>query len=584
MRRLLSPLHELNRNREEWSSSVLTLVKPDIQDKKATRGQPMDHPTLSLTDVEQRISQLSMECALAHSTAQSSMIAATNAVIDLKTERQASGTRKAGVATQRLLSSIGEFLQGFSDIAEVVKAADQQFGGLAYGTVSVLATVAVRKVEQEDLIEEVLEELTHAFPRMNVLEYIEPRNSLRALIVGAFEMTVLFCRRASEYCTASSLRRVKEASLKKEKMLKTVSRLRVKLSEIHRECEVIMVQDMKAIRKTLDAMTIKLSNAAEEISETKIRLQEVQARSREVHATGEDTNNRVREGQVWMERQERSKAQKVYLAELRKTLDLKDMTKTADAIFRVRILLRRLSENQERDGKCAVQSSPNTLKMNTTFLRWCERSQSSMLVLGGYNFIRETDSEPEDEEEMTWLSCASAWFAEEALRKPSVTLSYFGQLTYTVRRQQRQSFWYVIKTFVYQLAQTLPENSMEEFEKAISEIDSQALDGADNVGAIEHMTGILIAALAVFPGSTTISVVLDRLDQCLWDTFAAKGVDGLGHAVRFLLQLARHPQLSHLSIKILLVMNNRSAVKVARTQKWVDQFESITNWCQEAEE
>ena len=131
MRRLLSPLHELNRNREEWSSSVLTLVKPDIQDKKATRGQPMDHPTLSLTDVEQRISQLSMECALAHSTAQSSMIAATNALIDLKTERRASGTRKAGVATQRLLSSIGEFLQGFSDIAEVVKAADQQFGGLA---------------------------------------------------------------------------------------------------------------------------------------------------------------------------------------------------------------------------------------------------------------------------------------------------------------------------------------------------------------------------------------------------------------------------------------------------------------------
>lgn len=561
----------------------MTLVKTDDGDPVSAPKEPADWYSQTVSDVERKISEQSKRCAMVHNTAQSDMILASSALLNLKTERKASGTRKAGVEIQKMLSNLGIFLQGFSGIAEIVKAADQQFGGLAYGTVSVLVTVAVRKVEHEDLIEEVLEELAHAFPRLNVLEHIEPRDNLRALLVGAFEMTIQFCRRTAEYCTASSLRRAKDASIKTE-MLRVVSRLRIKLSEIHKECEVIMVQDLKEIRKTLDAMTIKLDNAALEASETKIRLQEVQARGKEVHATGEDTNNRVREGQAWMERQERSKAQRTYLSELRRVLGLKDMIKTADAIFRARALLRRLSENQEQNGKSAIQMSPDMLKINKSFSEWYERSESSMLVLGGHNFVRDTDSEPESGEEMNWLSSASVWFAEDALRKPGLTLSYFGQLNYTVRRQHRHTLAYVMKSFIYQLAQTLPEDSLERYEKIVSEIDLSIWDAADNKEAIEQMTGAFTALLEVVPRDTNISIVIDRLDHCQWDRFIDKGVDGLGHAVRFLLQLVQDRKLSHLSLKILLVMNNRSALRVARAQSWVDQFVSITNWHQEADE
>jgi hypothetical protein len=45
-----------------------------------------------------------------------------------------------------------------------VKAADQQFGGLAYGTVVLLATVVANKQRREKAIEEMLEEITYAFP------------------------------------------------------------------------------------------------------------------------------------------------------------------------------------------------------------------------------------------------------------------------------------------------------------------------------------------------------------------------------------------------------------------------------------
>ena len=579
--RLLSPLQELHRNHKEWSESVLTFVKAEACDYEVLSKESSDCHADSLSDVEGRISLLSKKCAVAHSAAQSGMLLASSALSGLKAERESSATRKAGVGTQKVLSNIGSFLQGFSGIAEIVKGADQQFGGLAYGTVSVFATVAVRKAEREDLIEEVLEELAHAFPRLNILEHIEPKDSIRALMIGAFEMTIQFCRRTTEYCTARSLQRVKEASLKKDELLKTVSRLRIKLSEIHKECEVMMVQELQEIKKTLDAMTIKLNNSAMEISETKIRLQEVQARGIEIHTTGEDTNNRVREGQAWMERQERSKAQKAYLSELRAVLGLKDIVKAADAIFRVRALLRRLLENQEQNRRSAIPMSPNMLKSNKTFLEWDERPQSSMLVLGGYNFVREIDSDPESGEEMSWLSFASAWYTEEALRKPGVTLSYFGQLNYTVRKQHRHTFGYVIKTFIYQLAQTLPEDSLDKHERIISETDFKPWDTANDVGAIERMIDTLIAVLEVLPEDVHVSLVIDRLDHCQWDKFAANGVDGLGHAVRFLLQLVRHRKIG---LKVLLVMNNNSSVGIAKTQKWIEQFSSVTGWHQEAEE
>ncbi|KAH6621736.1 hypothetical protein C7974DRAFT_414441 [Boeremia exigua] len=509
------------------------------------------------------------------------MILASTALFGLKTERESGNARKAGVETQKVLSNIGSFLQGFSGIAEIVKAADQQFGGLAYGTVSILATVAVNKAEREEFIEEVLEELAHAFPRLNVLEHIEPRDSLRALMIGAFEVTIYFCRRTTEYCMASSVKRIKEASLKRDEMLKTVSRLRIKLSEIHKECEVIMMQDLKEIRSTLDAMTIKLNTAALEVNETKVRLQEVQARGKEVHATGEDTNNRVREGQAWMERQEQSRAQKAYLSELKKSLAIKDMMKAPDAIYRVRSLLRRLAENQEQNCKNAAQLSPVILKANKTFREWNEEPRSSMLVLGGYNFVRDIDSEPESEEEMSWLSFASVWYTEDALRKPGLTLSYFGQLNYTVRKQHRHTFWYVMKTFVYQLAQTLPEDLLEQHEKVLSETNLSSWNAANSVEAIEQMIGVLTTLLDVIPEDVRVSIAIDRLDHCRWDDFTENGVDGLGHAVRFLLQLVRHRKVG---LKVLLVMNNHSAVNIARTQKWAEEFMSITHWQQEAEE
>jgi hypothetical protein len=57
-----------------------------------------------------------------------------------KEDRQRS-SRKAGVALQKWLNAFAGFLESYSGIVEVVKAADQQYGGLAYETLSILLGV-----------------------------------------------------------------------------------------------------------------------------------------------------------------------------------------------------------------------------------------------------------------------------------------------------------------------------------------------------------------------------------------------------------------------------------------------------------
>jgi hypothetical protein len=53
------------------------------------------------------------------------------------------GPRKAGQALQSALVTFSKFLESYSGIVEVVKLADQQYGGLAYSILSVFLIVSL---------------------------------------------------------------------------------------------------------------------------------------------------------------------------------------------------------------------------------------------------------------------------------------------------------------------------------------------------------------------------------------------------------------------------------------------------------
>ena len=50
--------------------------------------------------------------------------------------------RKAGKKTVIFANNFAHFLQAYSGVVEVMKEADQQYGGLAYGTLSILLIVS----------------------------------------------------------------------------------------------------------------------------------------------------------------------------------------------------------------------------------------------------------------------------------------------------------------------------------------------------------------------------------------------------------------------------------------------------------
>lgn len=210
-----------------------------------------------------------------------------------KETRQTSTSYKATTGLQKVLCTISDFFESFSGIAEIVKGADQSYGGLAYGTISLLLSVAVHKQHREEAIEEAMEELTYAFPRLNVLQRLRPGETLCVLVVEVYCLVILFCRDTIGYY-ARRLRRLKAAVSPKELKMKTLSQLRTKLREIRKESEVMLLEEVDEMRKQLN----------------------------QIQVTGVDTNSRVRDTQSYM-RRTITQADADYLASFRRLLDLR---------------------------------------------------------------------------------------------------------------------------------------------------------------------------------------------------------------------------------------------------------------------
>lgn len=67
---------------------------------------------------------------------------ATEAHVDRLYERREKGKKKASTHVQRFANTFAEFLQCYSPVLELVKAADHQFGGIAVQTLSLLLVVS----------------------------------------------------------------------------------------------------------------------------------------------------------------------------------------------------------------------------------------------------------------------------------------------------------------------------------------------------------------------------------------------------------------------------------------------------------
>jgi hypothetical protein len=100
------------------------------------------------------------------------------------------------------------------------------------------------------------------------------------------------------------------------------------------------------------------------------------------------------------------------------------------------------------------------------------------------------------------------------------------------------------------------------------------------------MVHLLIRLLTTCDESSIITIVIDRLDQCNWANDQHENADALRMAVGSLIDVVSDPALSHLNVRILLLMDEGPARRItSRLQSWKGLgFVGLVDWHQEAED
>ena len=123
---------------------------------------------------------------------------------------------KTSKYTQNFATKFSGFLESYSGIVEVVKGADQQYGGLAYATLSLflivslhlnrslgllmrIRQVAVNKSRHESVIEETMDNVHSSLPRMRAFKEIYPTKELEDLVAKVYIEVMQFLRQSIKY-------------------------------------------------------------------------------------------------------------------------------------------------------------------------------------------------------------------------------------------------------------------------------------------------------------------------------------------------------------------------------------------------
>ncbi|KAL8647629.1 MAG: hypothetical protein Q9226_006353 [Calogaya cf. arnoldii] len=106
---------------------------------------------------------------------------------------------KASKHTQNFTTKFSGFLESYSGIVEVVKGADQQYGGLAYGLLMRVCKVAVNKSRHEAVIEETMDNVRSSLPRMRAFKEIYPTKELEDLVAKVYIEVMQFLRQSIKY-------------------------------------------------------------------------------------------------------------------------------------------------------------------------------------------------------------------------------------------------------------------------------------------------------------------------------------------------------------------------------------------------
>lgn len=444
----------------------------------------------------------------------------------------------------------------------MVKAADQQYGGLAYGTLSILLSVYVHKSQREEALLEGFEELKHAFPRLKTLVDVRLDTTvgvcasfqqLENLIAEVFVSIIMFAREATEYYS-SQARRLKDTLLPGKTKAKTLANVRKQLSEVHKECEVLMLVQITSLQKSLSEMSVELRATHDGVVRTESHVMH--------HKNSEDMS---------------------YLSALRRLLDAKETSDSTDVVLyrdRLKIAFSGLRSKYAHPKGMSME----LFKGDADFASWWDSLKSCMFIAGGTNWQQDSSSGP-----FSWLSMGAVLTIQELQQNRKNVAFFFAYPTWSVRSnsRKRSSPRDMMASLLYQIAKMdhdLLRSKLHEIETTML---SALWNEEDNEPLMESIHNLLVDVFSAFAPEDEITIVVDRLDKCNWNNDNDRRP--WSRLKRMVECLVRVVAESRCQVKILLTVDTSCSQEIDRVGLVLGRRENQLlllkpEWCQEIEE
>lgn len=465
----------------------------------------------------------------------------TNSSFGTLKNRREQGVHKLSAGAQGFLSDFSIFINNYSGIVEIVKAADSQFGGLAWGTLSVFLSVAVRKQEREDEINRAVLEFSRHCPRLKILHDIYPDEDLQRHIAEMYANIILFARSATSYYQRGSVRRIVSLAKPRDEVAQTIEDIQTGLVNIRLDCEALMQHRV-----------YELSRQAEDL---KVQLEDVNALLQR--------RNQERNIKHMTKLRERFQVRHGYLVSLRSYKAL-----LSNAIF------------QQTSQYCALPTpmTAEKLERQSMFQRWLDDSDAGLLFLSGHNagWLNQTT--------LSWLSQVTVLLIEQ-LRQAEREVAYVLCQTKPLLVQSDKPFTKAL--FLDLVLQILEKRVVDhQLEAEIEEvIRSDKWNSQDDHDTLQAGIKLLNQVLHSVPADATIVLILDRVDQCQWSYEIEKLRLGVVYVLDALLLLLRDAPCKLKILAISASTSHRPDIRNSLAQRHdvttMQKYSEILNWNQE---
>ncbi|KAI9711041.1 MAG: hypothetical protein M1820_002479 [Bogoriella megaspora] len=404
-------------------------------------------------------------------------------------ERRTTGAKHVSTECQKFAKTFSDFLGCYSQVIDIAKEADIQFGGVAVQTLSLLLIVVANKQKKEDIIEDSLHKMQLNFPRLQGFRNIYPTPQMQQLIMQVYKDVLQFSEKAIEYYRRSAWTRVWQAvsSPPQIEVKLAADKVFAELAEVREEAGFLQNKRIHRLEQNVQRLTAMVEGEQAKTTLIDAKVSDVEQGVEELRRhEGEDLLRTLKEFLI------------------PPNFSLTEMKDDYTSQLHTRFSSKRLS--------------PFTLPKlaeQTKYQSWRSSSSSQTLILHGST--RTAAQTP-----LSWLSNAAIeLIGDLSSSSESVTIYYFGLRE---GMPAQKSMHTVLSTLIYQLLSARPQ--LLEDRTRYQKYHSQLTSGDWVAKKVRPACALFVDVLSHFQ---SVYLIFDRPEEC-------KGCDS---GVQMLLQMTR---------------------------------------------